>query len=165
MSSSSNHKGFTLIELMVALSIFSIVSFVATSTIITVMNSYRKAQNVKLLVDNLSFALDSMSFKIREGLVVSVANTEIHLFYPASNDLYYRFNSDAGSIEKCIGNIDNCTAITSPEISLRNVLFTGNNVAAGRSMITISVLAEAGGVAQSKSSVTMQTTASTRSNI
>ena len=164
MSSSSNHKGFTLIELMVALSIFSIVSFVATSTIITVMNSYRKAQNVKLLVDNLSFALDSMSFKIREGLVVSVANTEIHLFYPASNDLYYRFNSDAGSIEKCIGNIDNCTAITSPEISLRNVLFTGNNVA-GRSMITISVLAEAGGVAQSKSSVTMQTTASTRSNI
>lgn len=61
------NRGFTLIELMVAISIFIIVALVTTGAIFTVNRLNQRAQAVKLVMDNLHFALDSLVFKMKQG--------------------------------------------------------------------------------------------------
>ena len=63
----SKKSGFTLIEMMVAISIFSIVALIATSALITASRVNQRAQALKIATDNLQFALSSMAFKLRQG--------------------------------------------------------------------------------------------------
>jgi prepilin-type N-terminal cleavage/methylation domain-containing protein len=60
-------RGFTLIEIRVAMSIFAIVALVATSALLTANRVNQKAQALKVVTDSLNFALNSMSFKMRQG--------------------------------------------------------------------------------------------------
>lgn len=60
-------RGFTLIELMVAISIFATVAVIATGAVITANNINQKAQAIKQAMDNLNFALDSMTLKLKSG--------------------------------------------------------------------------------------------------
>ena len=64
----SKSKGFTLIEMMVSVSIFVIVAFIVVSTLLTMSYAYKKAQKMRLLMDNFNFSLQSMSLDIREGI-------------------------------------------------------------------------------------------------
>jgi len=59
--------GFTLVEMMVASAIFTVVSVVAIGAVITVNNANRKAQAIRAVVDNLNFTMESMSRKLRVG--------------------------------------------------------------------------------------------------
>jgi prepilin-type N-terminal cleavage/methylation domain-containing protein len=63
--------GFTLIEMMVAVSIFVIVALIASGALMTAQRISQKARAVKLVMDNLNFALDSMALKMRQGRVYS----------------------------------------------------------------------------------------------
>jgi prepilin-type N-terminal cleavage/methylation domain-containing protein len=60
-------NGFTLIELMVSLSIFSIVMVISVGTLLIMIDINAKAQAVYSASTNLSFALDSMTREIRTG--------------------------------------------------------------------------------------------------
>lgn len=59
--------GFTLIEMMVSVSIFVIVAFTVTATLIAISNANRKAQELKEIIDNLNFSIQSMVLRMREG--------------------------------------------------------------------------------------------------
>ena len=63
----SKIQGFTLIEMIVSIGIFTIVMLMATSTIFTVVAANNKAQSLKLVMDNLDFALQSMTRELRVG--------------------------------------------------------------------------------------------------
>jgi prepilin-type N-terminal cleavage/methylation domain-containing protein len=60
-------KGFTLIEMLVSVAIFSVVMVMALGALLSLSTADRKAQALKSAVDNLDFALDSMSRSIRTG--------------------------------------------------------------------------------------------------
>src|SRR3989344_3450237 len=60
-------RGFTLIEMMVSTSIFIMVMVVAAGAILSISSANRKSQATKVAIDNLSFALESMSRHIRVG--------------------------------------------------------------------------------------------------
>ena len=60
-------SGFTLIEIMVAVSIFAIVAVITTGALVTALDVNRKAQAIKIAMDNVSFAMDSMVFNLRDG--------------------------------------------------------------------------------------------------
>ncbi len=60
-------RGFTLIEMMVAVSIFSIVMLVAIGSLVTVIDANRKAQSLQSVINNISFAIESMSRTARVG--------------------------------------------------------------------------------------------------
>jgi prepilin-type N-terminal cleavage/methylation domain-containing protein len=60
-------RGFTLIELMVSVAIFTVVMVIALGALLAVSAAERKAETVKSVVDNLNFALESMSRTIRTG--------------------------------------------------------------------------------------------------
>ncbi len=60
-------KGFTLIELMVSISIFAIVMTMSMGAILSVLDANQKSQTVRSVVDNLNATLESMTRSIRFG--------------------------------------------------------------------------------------------------
>lgn len=65
MPKHTGQSGFTLVELMVSLMIFTIVVLAAVGSLYTVNNASRKVQSMRSVLDNLSFAVESMSRTIR----------------------------------------------------------------------------------------------------
>jgi len=60
-------KGFTLIEMIVSLGIFSIVAVVALGALIKIISANKKAQTLQSAMTNLNYALESMSREMRMG--------------------------------------------------------------------------------------------------
>lgn len=60
-------RGFTLIELMVSVAIFSVVMLIAVGALFSIMDANRKSQALKSSINNLAFALENMSRQIRSG--------------------------------------------------------------------------------------------------
>lgn len=60
-------KGFTLIEVLVSVAIFSVVMVIALGALLAISVSDRKAESIKSVINNLNFAVDSMSRSIRTG--------------------------------------------------------------------------------------------------
>lgn len=59
--------GFTLIEVMVAVSIFTIVMVVALGAILSIVNANRKAQALHTVINNVNLAIETMTRDLRTG--------------------------------------------------------------------------------------------------
>jgi prepilin-type N-terminal cleavage/methylation domain-containing protein len=107
-------KGFTLIELLVSVAIFSIVMVMALGALLALSIADRRAETLKSGIDNLTFALDSMSRSIRTGqnydcgTVGSVAPANCagggnYLAFLSSNgvETYYIFDAAQDGTSKC----------------------------------------------------------------
>jgi prepilin-type N-terminal cleavage/methylation domain-containing protein len=67
MSYRNTQHGFTLVEIMVALALFSIVAVVAAGAFLKVIDANKKSQAMKAVINNINYALESMSREIRVG--------------------------------------------------------------------------------------------------
>lgn len=91
-----NRSGFSLIEIMVAVTIFALVMMVSTSAVLTLIEANRKAQSIKSVVNNLNFAIESISRNIRVGTHFrATSNTNIPPANP-SNLIERPNNCDIG---------------------------------------------------------------------
>lgn len=152
-------KGFTLIEMMVAVSIFVIVAFIVVSSLLTLSYAYKRAQKMRLLMDNLGFSTQNMSLNIREGVDYSTPSCPIGgvgncLQFQAidswlkkeSKYVCYSLSSTEGII-KCV---DGClcsdyTDLTSPEIKITKLNFEVRSGATSpKNSVKIFVAGEAG---------------------
>jgi len=64
---SKKNKGFTLIELMVAISIFSVVMVMCMGSILSVLDANHKSATLRSVMDNLNYTLEGMTRSIRFG--------------------------------------------------------------------------------------------------
>ncbi|HVV15093.1 MAG TPA: type II secretion system protein [Candidatus Paceibacterota bacterium] len=74
-----NKGGFTLIEIMVSVTIFSIVMVVSMGALLSISAADKKAETLKTVMNNLNFAIESMSRTIRTGTLYDCgrgANTD-----------------------------------------------------------------------------------------
>jgi len=62
---SSSSRGFTLMEVMVSVTIFTIIVTVGIVALLTINDSYNKSQNDRQAIDSLTYTLESMSRRIR----------------------------------------------------------------------------------------------------
>jgi prepilin-type N-terminal cleavage/methylation domain-containing protein len=126
-------KGFTLVEIMVSLSVFLIVMTISLGAILSVTDMNEKVRTRKVAMDNLNFALDSMSRTIRFGtryhcgggdvaLTADCASGESSFSVRASNGTTVTYAFSGGSITRSV-NAATPIAITSPEISINSVKF------------------------------------------
>jgi prepilin-type N-terminal cleavage/methylation domain-containing protein len=67
LSRINKQKGFTLIELMVSVSIFSVVMVMCMGSILSVLDANRKSQSLRAVLDNLNFAVEGMNRVVRFG--------------------------------------------------------------------------------------------------
>lgn len=63
----SQRAGFTLIELIVALGLFSVVSTISVGSLVVLLDNNRQLRNDQVVISNIGFALDMMSRDIRSG--------------------------------------------------------------------------------------------------
>ena len=82
-------EGFTLIEIMVSISVFAIVLLISSGSIYTLFDTNRKSQNLRSVMDNLNYTLESMTRSIRFG---SSYHCDVTITNPALN-----FPNDCGA--------------------------------------------------------------------
>ena len=60
-------RGFTLLELMVSVTLFTIVMMVAVGSLLSLVDANRKARSLESVINNLNITLDGMVRSIRMG--------------------------------------------------------------------------------------------------
>ena len=139
-------KGFTLIEILVSVAIFSFVVLIAVGSIISILDANRKAQSLSTIVNNLNIAFESMIRDMRTGSNYSLDNAHSLSFKDKDGkDVTYCLGSSCppsstysgtatSSIIKTTTNSNNAPSslgsITGPEVVIDSMTFTvkGNNV-------------------------------------
>lgn len=126
-------KGFTLIELMVAISIFIIIMTISMGSILGVFDANRRSRSLKTVLSNLNLAVESMSKEIRFGQNYHCGSGTMTVpqncpggdtlmsFLSSDNvQITYRLNNQA--IEKLSGT-GSYIRITAPEIAVDSLTF------------------------------------------
>lgn len=62
-----NQKGFTLIEMIVAVALFAVVMLVSVGALLALVGANRKARSLQSVMNNLNIALDGMVRSVRMG--------------------------------------------------------------------------------------------------
>ncbi|MDE2031132.1 MAG: prepilin-type N-terminal cleavage/methylation domain-containing protein [Patescibacteria group bacterium] len=130
-------KGFTLVEIMVSLSIFMIIMVIALGALVSASNDAGNARALRSAMDNVNFAMESMTRSLRTGSEYYCSNT-ITLpfssattrdcngesgiaFMPAtSTNQDTAYISNNGALQVCHPN---CVDITSPDVSIDMLKF------------------------------------------
>jgi len=60
-------RGFSLIEVLVSLSIFTVVVTISVGSLMVLITANSRAQNMQSLMTNISYSLDSMTRELRTG--------------------------------------------------------------------------------------------------
>lgn len=66
-SRSSHKNGFTMLEMIVSLGIFGVVAIIAVGALVRIVGLNRQAQSLQAAMNNINYALESMSREMRVG--------------------------------------------------------------------------------------------------
>jgi prepilin-type N-terminal cleavage/methylation domain-containing protein len=122
------NKGFTLIELMVSMSIFMIVMILALGSLVTISNTAKKSRALHHAMDNINFAVESMSRSIRTGREYGCesgggdcpggGSSISFISQDGDNTSFGLFD---GRLIKCVGGP--CVDMTSSDVNVDNLTF------------------------------------------
>lgn len=90
-------KGFTLVEMLVSVAIFTFVMLIATASIFTIVNANKKAESLKSVMDNLNFALESMTRNIRTGSAYNCSSASGGDCLAGGTAFYFTSSQESGS--------------------------------------------------------------------
>jgi prepilin-type N-terminal cleavage/methylation domain-containing protein len=130
---SNRKKGFTLVELLVSISIFAVVMVVSMGSILVMLNSNRKSQAIRSVLDNLGTTMDDMSRSIRfgsnyhcgsSGVLTQPQNcpsgdTNMTIIDSSGTQITYKLSN--GRIARTIGGVD--YYLTSPDTNIQTLTF------------------------------------------
>lgn len=133
-----NNKGFTLVEMMVSVAMFSIVLVISLGAILTVLDSNRKAQTLTSVINNLNFTLESMTRSIKTGVepstaggVLTIQGIDLSAGTFDREEIRFKRIEDAdgrGAIGRCKGiGCTNFVAITAPEVDVETFIVIPND--------------------------------------
>lgn len=61
------NNGYTIVETMVAVSLFVVITTAGMGTLLSANSLYQKSQNMRSIMDNLNFVMEDMSRNLRTG--------------------------------------------------------------------------------------------------
>lgn len=67
LNNKKTSSGFTLIEVMISIGLFTVIMIVGITSVLGVNNTYRKTRSMRAAIDNLSFVMEDMARNIRLG--------------------------------------------------------------------------------------------------
>lgn len=70
-------SGFTLVETMIAIGLFTIVVFIGITAVLNVNTTYNKTSNQREVIDNLNFIMEDMARNLRLGTTYHCIKTGI----------------------------------------------------------------------------------------
>jgi len=134
-------RGFTLIEMIVSIGLFSLVMLVVTAAYLAIIALDKEARTTNEVVANLSFAVESMARNIRTGTQYSCAGagngscSQFSFLDADGQSVTYLLKND-GTIAQCIPGP--CTpaspgaiSLTDPRITIQSLSFLVRGVGVG----------------------------------
>jgi prepilin-type N-terminal cleavage/methylation domain-containing protein len=126
--------GFTLLEMIVSLGVFSAAILIILGAILSINDAQKKMINIQAVEDNLRFALDTMSREIRTGSVYNCEGGGSASDCPAGSPIFafdsisggriiYRWNSVNKSIEESEDNGSTYYPITGNDLKIEKLTF------------------------------------------
>ncbi len=99
-----NYRGFTLIEMLISVTLFTFVGLMAVSTLVSSQQLNNNQKAVRLLYDNMYFTMEEIARELRQGNSYSLISDGILFkpYQPFAVTFYsrkYILNS-AGAVEK-----------------------------------------------------------------
>lgn len=124
----NNNRGYTLIELVVAVGLFALIMTLASGAYFMMINLNRQVQGVTTGINNLSFALETMTRDIRTGTAYSGGGNSFS-FTPADGGATITYtrgtqqgvNGQVGDITITKNSIT--TALTDPSVDITSLTF------------------------------------------
>jgi prepilin-type N-terminal cleavage/methylation domain-containing protein len=132
-SQKNTEKGFTLIEMLVSVGLFSIVLLVVMGSILTIVDVNRKSQSLTVVMNDLNFVLEAMTRTIKTGELDSLDSRSYNPIGIVDQDgriVQYAFEEtdNKGRIERTItipGNPPGDTiSLTSSQMDIDKAEFT-----------------------------------------
>lgn len=157
------NKGFTTMELLVAMSLFVILISIVSGVFVSSLRTQRATVALIAANSNASLALEQMSREMRTGRDFSQSGQEITFTNAKGELVTYRWDSDSAAIERGIN--DNFKKITADNVQIRNLvfrIFTGSPEDAYPPRITIILQGGAANIPFSENTVNLETTISAR---
>ena len=135
-------RGFTLIEMIVSIGLFTIVLFIASSAFLSVVNADRKSRATRLTMDNLTVAMEDMTRRMKTGFAYTCggdtsSSTPADCTTPESQIAFTdqqgkrtSYSLSEGRIVRQIGS-DAALFMTAPEITINKLQFVVNGTVSG----------------------------------
>lgn len=97
----SNQKGITLVELLAAITLLSLVSVLVMSIIIQSQNTYKRNQLTNITTTEMSLLINTMTRDIRQHpQQVAVASNVLTISPPNEDPIVYRFDSAQDELKR-----------------------------------------------------------------
>jgi len=165
----SSKTGFTLIEMIVAIGIFTLVAVAAVSALVSVIDANERSRSLAQANNNLDFSLQTMVREIRNGFAYGCDTTDPSTteeceeptfgFVNAERDkVIYRLNGD--QIER---EVNNTQVLTPSAVTVNHLEFAvvGADDDTEQSRVVITIQATVGNGDNART-VNLQTTATQR---
>jgi len=110
------NSGFTIIETMIAVSIFLIVVTIGIGSLLNTTLLQSKSQDMRSIMDNLSFIMEDMSRNIRTGYNYGGGGMQIS--FTSFDNIPYAYNIESSQINKFIDGVS--FPLSSSEISFKS---------------------------------------------
>ena len=171
-------SGFTLVEMIVAVSVFVVVMVSGIGALVSMIDANRKAQSLRIVMDNLNFALENMTRNMRVGVDYhcgSIGNLNTPRDCAVDGDSFIAFTDsdgdriifrlNGGRIEKSEDLGSSFLGITAPEITVEELKFFVKGSLEGDGLqpkVLVIVRGVAGGMQKTSTTFSLQTFASQR---
>ncbi len=157
-------KGFTLIEMLVTVSVFTVLMTIIGSIFTQTLDLQRIAFNLQTLEENSRFSLEVMAREIRFGKLTGPSTAcpgsdSLSLVHPVNGDIAY--NLVDGRVVRNVNGIDAILTSTKVDVTSLNFCVTGAESGDGKQpMVTILMSMETG--IKNPQRINLQTTITTR---
>lgn len=161
-------KGFTLVEMMVSLAIFSVVMVVALGAFLKIVDVNKRAQSIESAVNNLNFTMEAMSRELRTGRQYTPGQNSIVFIGKYTTDpiplpVYYGYRLVGGKIQRAVPSATlplQYIDATATNVNVRTLSFTVTNHS--MPIVLIYMAGEVGLVEKAKATFDLQTSVSQR---
>lgn len=123
-------SGFTLLEMVVSIGIFSVLITITIGAVIAINKAQLKASNIQTVVDNIRFSLESMTKEMRTATDfqprVPLAHPQAYaeLYFTRSDGTISGYCVEANALKKVTGApVCAGSAVTSEDIVVENITF------------------------------------------
>ena len=107
---SSNQKGFTLIELIVVITLIGIMVPAMTLMYSNILESYRKMREIQSVTEKFDFTLDRVTEDLNKMTSLQIADDKNIRFVTPENTTVYKIDNDDNTLKLCVENCDSYPA-------------------------------------------------------
>lgn len=121
LHTNTSSRGFTLVEMIIAVAIFSVVMLIAVGSLVSIIDANRKAHTQKTVLNNLTATLETISRNIREGSNFTIVAPD-HFTFVDRDGRFVQYRLIGTSVGRSIDN-SAFSSITAPDVFIEQLQF------------------------------------------